>query len=135
MHIQRTIILLLAIVGALCTFAPWIKIPFLGDSDGRELGGWLTLTLFLLTAILACIGKRESPFGGALFYLAITASALAGVIALYQILDMKSSSGNVFQDMALSMVSLRWGIYLVAILGFSVPSAGLIMKAIGRKQH
>jgi hypothetical protein len=135
MHIQRTGLLMLAIIGALCTFAPWIKVPFLGDADGRELGGWLTFSLFLLTAILVCIGQRESPIGGALFYLAISTSALAGVIAVYQIFDMKGSSGNVFRDMALSMVSVRWGIYLVAILGFSVPCAGLIMKAVGRKQH
>ena len=131
MNVQRIILLVLAIVGALCTFAPWIKMPFLGDADGRELGGWLTLSLFTLTAILTCIGPRENPLTGALFYIAMAASAIAGIIATFQIIDMQCSSGNVFRDMALAMVSVRWGIYLVAILGFTVPVTGLAMKLMG----
>ena len=46
MHRQRLVIAVVAVIGMLATFMPWVSVPIAGTINGTKSDGWITLALF-----------------------------------------------------------------------------------------
>lgn len=55
MNKQRLAILILAGLGALATFMPWVKAPIVGTINGTKGDGWITLALFAVPLVISLL--------------------------------------------------------------------------------
>lgn len=136
MHKQRLTILILAAIGMVATFLPWISIPIIGTLKGTEGDGWITLGFFAISLALALIGDKSKQIQGGALYGAIIPSLGAVGIGVWKILifslakaEAKSGLGNdTFAGALVQSVSLEMGIFLVVLMGLAVPIAGFWLR-------
>ncbi len=126
MNKQRLGMVIAAAVGMLGTFLPWASIPFFGSVSGTRGMGWVTLVLFLVALLMALLGDKLSLLTGAKFYVAIAVSVLAAVIAVLQIMDLKSAMSG--SGSFGSAVSIGFGLYVIILAGLAVPVLGFTLK-------
>jgi hypothetical protein len=130
MNKQRMFILIAAVVGIAATFLPWIELP-MGSVAGTKGDGWITLLLFTISAVLTVLGQRTSSLQGVKMYGAIAPALIAGLVALYKILNFNSSmpdSDNPFALAIRSSISVGIGLYLVLIAGLAIPAIGYFLR-------
>lgn len=132
MNKQRLAVLIVAGLGALATFMPWVKMPIVGSINGTAGDGWITFGLFAIPIIISLLGDRTKPIKGILVYVAIVPAALAASIAISKILDFKSKMAemddNLFASMIQATVTVEFGLYLVVAAGLTLPIAALLVK-------
>lgn len=114
---HRIAIAMLAGLGILSTFMPWVELPVVGYMLGTEYSGWITFVLFSIVFILTFIGNRSQPLKGGKLYAAIIAGILAAGIGIWEIFDLDS---NIF-------ASVTYGLYLMVISGTVIPLAAFIV--------
>ena len=59
MNKQRIGILIVAVIGMLATFMPWIKIPIVGTIMGTEEEGWITFILFAIPLVISLFNIKS----------------------------------------------------------------------------
>jgi len=132
MNRQRLAILIIASLGALATFMPWVKAPIVGTINGTEGDGWITLVLFAIPLIISLLNDRTKSLQGGLLIGAIIPGLLAGVIAIWKIIEFNSKMSeigdNPFAQALSSTVSIGFGLYLLPLAGIALPIAAFLMK-------
>jgi len=132
MNKQRLAILIVAGLGALATFMPWVKAPIVGTINGTKGDGWITLVLFAVPLVISLLNDKTKAVKGRLLYGAIIPSVLAGVIGILKIIDFNSKMADVGDNplaKALgSTVSIEFGLYLVVLAGIALPIAAFLIK-------
>lgn len=128
---QRLALLATAAIGMLCTFLPWISVPFAGSINGTKGDGWFTFLFFGISLGLSFVGEKTEAFGGIKFWVASAFSLLAGSIGLYKIIDFNSKmsnlSDNPFAQAISATVSVEFGLYLLALAGIAYPIVGFFL--------
>ena len=130
MNPLRLVIAVLALVGVIGTFLPWLVIPFLGTVNGTAGNGpgWITLGLFVASAI-AILATRPARAVDTLAALSSGIPALcASLYAIYTLLDLQAQfadigASNSFAEALVGSVSVGVGVYLVIAMGIVVASA------------
>ena len=62
MNKQRLAILIVAGLGALATFMPWVKAPIVGTINGTKGDGWITLVLFAVPLVISLLNDKTKTF-------------------------------------------------------------------------
>lgn len=114
---QRIALAILAGLGVLSTFMPWIKLPVIGYRVGTEFSGWITFVLFSIVFIVTFLGDRSKRLKGGKLYVAIISGVLAAGIGIWEIFDLDSSM----------FASAEYGLYLMVISGTGIPLAAYII--------
>ena len=132
MNKQRLAILIVAGLGVLATFLPWVKVPIIGSVNGTQGDGWITLVLFAIAILISLSKDKTKAIEGGRLYAAILPGGLAGALGLWKIIDFNSKmeelGGNVMAEAIGSTVSIGIGLYLVVLAGIALPIVGFLIK-------
>ena len=132
MNKQRFAILIVAVLGALATFMPWVKAPIVGTINGTKGDGWVTLVLFAVPLVISLLNDITKALKGGLLYGAIIPSLVAGAIGVWKIFDFNSKmsdiGNNPFAKALLATVSIEFGLYLVVLAGIALPIFAFFIK-------
>jgi hypothetical protein len=135
MHTQRILLLILAGLGALACFLPWVHVPILGSIKGvNDDAGKLVLAAFVAAGAIALFGNRRRPTPVPLAVVASVLGAAAGIEGARKILDFDQAVGTVsdiagvFGDAIRSAASVGIGLYLVVVAGFGVVLSQLLFR-------
>ena len=118
LHRQRFAVCVLAGIGMLATFLPWVHLPIVGSISGTAGDGWITLALFIPAMVLAWRGQKLQPLIGNARLLAAIPAGLAGLIGLYKMADFNSRMAslprdNPFAGAVATSVRIGMGLYLL----------------------
>ena len=127
MNKQRLVILILAGLGVLATFLPWVKYSIWGSVSGIRFDGPFTFALFLVPLIISLLKDKTKPLTGDLLYGAIIPSIIAGVIGIWNIIHFNSTAFNM-GDNPFAQVEVGGGVYLVVLVGIALPIAAFLLK-------
>ena len=122
MHKQRIIIIVIAALGILATFMPWVKAPIIGSVNGTDGDGWITLVLFAVALVISLLGDRTQKIETKKMYIASLVSIIAAVVGILDIIDIKSSMediGGIFSGEL--NISVGYGLYLIVLAGIAIP--------------
>ena len=115
MNKQRLAILIVAGLGALATFMPWVKVPIVGTINGTKGDGWITLALFAVPLIISLLNDKTKALKGGLLYGAIIPSLLAGAIGVWKIIEFNSKMSDIgdnpFAKALGAAFSIEFGLY------------------------
>lgn len=135
MNKQRIAILIVAGLGALGTFMPWVKVPIVGSISGTKGDGWITFALFAVPIIISLINDKSKSLKGGLLIAAVLPGLAAGIIGIWKILDFNSKisemsnlEDNPFAQAIEATVSIEFGLYLIVLTGILLPLVALIIK-------
>ena len=132
MNKQRLAILIVAGLGALATFMPWVKAPYVGTINGTKGDGWITLVLFAVPLVMSLLNDKTKALKGGLLYGAIIPSVVAGAIGVWKIIDFNSKmsdiGGGAFAKALGATVSIEFGLYLVVLAGIALPIFAFLIK-------
>jgi hypothetical protein len=132
MNKQRLGILIVAVVGMLATFMPWVNVPIIGSVDGTKGDGWITFVLFAIPLIICLLNDKSKSVKGVLLIAAIIPSLIAAIIGTWKIIDFKSKMGqtgdNPFAQALSSSISVGFGLYLVVLSGIALPIVSFLIK-------
>lgn len=134
MHTQRLAVMIIAAIGMLTTFMPWVNAPIIGGIDGTHGDGWITMALFAIPAIICLINDKTKPLAGNMLYAAVVPALIAEAIAIWKIVDFKASMENLgndnpFGEMLGATVSIGFGLYLLILSAIALPVAAFLMKS------
>ena len=122
MHKQRIIIIVIAALGMLATFMPWIKAPIIGSVDGTDGDGWITLALFAVALAISLLGDRTQKIKTKKLYIASLAGIIAAGIGILDITNVKSSMDDINSIFSGTLnISVGYGLYLIVLAGIAIP--------------
>lgn len=129
---QRLALLAVASIGMLCTFLPWISVPFAGSINGTKGDGWFTFLFFGVSLALSFLGDKSEEVSGTKFWAASLFALFAGGLGLYKIIDFNSKMSNLsenpFAQAISASVSVEFGLYLLALAGIVFPVLGFFLR-------
>ncbi len=115
LHRQRFAICVLAGIGMIATFMPWVHAPIIGSVSGAAGDGWITLILLTFPVVFAWRGEKLAPImGNARLGTAITAG-LVCLVGLYKVADFNYRMSDIDQD----------NLFAVALVGMAHIGIGL----------
>ncbi|MDX5321543.1 MAG: hypothetical protein LPK45_10480 [Bacteroidota bacterium] len=128
MHKQKLTVLILSIIGMLCTFMPWINIPLVGALNGTQRDGWISLALFCIPVLLCLLWDQSVPLNKLQGFVVASLGALLFFFTLYKIIDFSTGMAQIAQDnpfaeMLEQKVSIGFGLYLLMLTGAALPIA------------
>jgi hypothetical protein len=122
MHKQRIIVIVIAALGMLATFMPWVKAPIIGSVDGTDGDGWITLVLFAVALVMGLLGDRTQKIETKKMYIASIATAIAALVGIWDIIDAKSTIKDISGIFSESLnISVGYGLYLIVLAGLAMP--------------
>lgn len=132
MNKQRFAMLIAAGLGALATFMPWAKAPFIGTITGTKGDGWITFILFGITIVICLLNDKTKRLEGNLLYGAIAPAIIASIMGIWKISDFNSAmSGlkdNPFAAAFGQTVSVGYGLYVIVLAGIAVAVLAFYIK-------
>ena len=133
MNKQRLVMLIVAGLGMLATFLPWVNVPIIGSVSGTAGDGWITFVLFLVALIFCLLNNKSKPLTGGFLAGAIVPCLLAAIFGIWKIIDFNAElsavmGDDIFSQAVGSSVSIGFGLYLVVIAGFVLPIAAFLIK-------
>jgi ABC-type phosphate transport system permease subunit len=132
MNKQRLAILIVAGLGALATFMPWVKAPIVGTINGTKGDGWITLVLFAVPLVISLLNDKTKALKGGPLYGAIIPSLVAGAIGVWKIIEFNSKMSDIgdnpFAKALGATVSIEFGLYLVVLAGIALPIVAFLIK-------
>lgn len=132
MNKQRLSILIVAGLGVLATFMPWVKAPIIGSISGTKGDGWVTFFLFAVPLVLSLIKDRSKAIKGLQLYGAVVPGVLAAIIGIWKVIDfnaaMSEMDDNPFAELLAAGVSVEYGLYLVILAGLALPICGFLIS-------
>ena len=138
----RAALALLALVGVVGTFLPWVGVPLLGTFDGTagDGPGWITAGLFVVSGVVAEGTGPKRPLSLPTAIGCAVPALLAGAYALYKMLDLQRSAaqmaaGNVLAQALISSASVEIGMILVLGCGIVVPLVSVVAFSLGRRRQ
>lgn len=128
MNKQRIFILLLAVIGIISVFLPWVSAPVYGSVNGFDFDtGKLMIAMYAVTVALVLLGDRKSCLAGAWFYSSLLLPFAAGAIALSNIIKINSEMSMHHGSVVVYEIGI--GLYMIIIIGLLVPVAGYLLKS------
>jgi hypothetical protein len=136
MNNQRLAVVVIAAVGMLGTFMPWVNIPIVGSVNGTKGDGWITFFIFAIPLLLNLLSEKTLPLSINITYITIAAGVTAAGFAVWKIIDFNRSmpdvdKDNPFAKMLSSTVSVGFGLYLIAIAGIAMAGVAIALKSKG----
>ena len=136
MNKQKIVLVVIAAVGILATFMPWVNVPIVGSINGTQGGGpgWITLGLFAVALVVSLLGDRSKALISPNLYGVVLPGAIAAIYAIYKIVKFRSAMGdmdggdNPFAAALGSSVSVGVGLYLVALVGIALVIVPFVLK-------
>ena len=136
MNRQRIGILIIAIIGMLATFLPWvtatstIDLTLLGTKSftktiSTNLYGAITFIMFSISLVISLLGDRTKALNQNQFYAVISPSIIAGIIGVWKIIS--TTPNDALKTTGFS-VSIGIGLYLVVFAGLLLPIITLLLK-------
>jgi hypothetical protein len=138
LHRQRFAIVVLAGIGMLATFMPWLHAPIVGTISGASGDGWITLALFIPAIVLSLRGKKLKPLIGMARWAATIPAGISVLIGLGDIVNLKSSMAdaskdNPFAGAIAASVQIGFGLYLLIMAGIAVVVAAWLLANYPRE--
>lgn len=153
MNKQRLAILITAAVGALSTFMPWVKAPFVGSVPGSDFEnglGWISFGLFAVALVFCLFDDKQKKLSGVPLIGTTLTSSLASLLGMWTIwkfyaklreakaeaeenLDKLAGSpladaGGRILDAAEDSISIQFGLYFVVLAGILILFFALLIK-------
>lgn len=129
LHRQRFAICVLAGIGMLATFMPWIHAPIVGSISGTAGDGWITLVLFTPAMVLAIRGQKLAPLLNKARLGAVIPAGLVCLLGLYKAVEFNSRMGNVDQDNPFAAVMVASAYIDIGLYMLIAASASLVAVA------
>ncbi len=111
---------------------PWSSLPILGSMSGINTTlGKISLVLFVIPLFVSLIGNKANELNKGLLYSAIIPGMFAGIIALLQIIILKTSkshSNDPFEALVAANLSIGFGLYIAILTGISMPLFAFLIK-------
>jgi hypothetical protein len=100
-----------------CTFLPWVSVPFFGSLSGTRGDGWITFGLCAAALVCALVGDLRAGLRLPAHLLSAGVGVVVCLIAIWKIIQFNS----VVSDNGLSaVVSVGPGLYLLAVSGAAI---------------
>lgn len=133
MHKQKLTVLILSIIGMLCTFMPWVNIPLVGALNGTQRDGWISPVLFSIPVLLCLLRDQSAPFNKLQGYGIASIGALIFFFTLYKIIGFSTGMAQIAQDNPFAEileqnVSIGFGLYLLLLTGAALPIAVFTLR-------
>jgi hypothetical protein len=138
MNKQKLAIVIVAGLGILATFFPWVFISIHGSVSkiiqsggmhgsvsGIESGGWKTLILFAIPLILCLLKDKQTPLKDGTLYGAIIPSIIALAVGIWEIIEILDDGSSKLLSVD---VSIGFGLYMVVLAGIAIPIIALLLK-------
>lgn len=140
MNKQRLIILIIAIIGMLAVFMPWMNMPMIGGVNGARGYGWFVLLVYAIPAALSLLNDRSQPLKGISLYGAIIPGLACSAIALWKIMEFNSSMSlagedNLLAEALSSGISIGFGLYLVILAGIAIATSAFLFKEKSKEEE
>jgi hypothetical protein len=120
MHASRIALVVASVVGMICTFLPWVSVPFIGSIYGTRGDGWITFAVCAGASVCMLVEDRRTP----LTLWAILVSALCGITAsVVGVWDIIRVNNTLPDNPLGATVSIGPGLYLLV-------AAGLVMAVL-----
>jgi hypothetical protein len=114
MHASRIALVVASVVGMICTFLPWVNVPFIGSVYGTRGDGWITFAVCAGASVCMLVEDRRSP----LTLWAILVSALCGITAsTVAVWDIVRVNDTLADNALGAAVSIGPGLYLLVAAG------------------
>lgn len=133
MNKQKLVILIIAVIGMISVFLPWMHMPFVGSVNGAH--GWnlIVLALFAVPAVLTLVGERTERLSGNWLYAAIIPGlicSIKGIVAVVRVQSAMSGAGedNPFAELVSASVSIGFGLILTIVAGIAIAIAAYVVK-------
>ncbi len=126
MNKQRKFMLIVAAIGAISMFLPWITISFLGMSNsvnGMRDTGILIFLCFLAAGVIALMGDQTQALDKTMWIIALAASGLAAllmIIFFLRSMDALSFLGTGFYLALLASLALLFVVYNYRNTGYNI---------------
>jgi hypothetical protein len=137
MHKQKRVICIIAAIGILSIFMPWVSIPVIGNIFGTsKSSAWIGAAMYGIPIAYVFMGNRKKPFtslGSKL--IAIVPGMLVSIFGLYDLIDIKhklygfSHRHIPFSKAIAGSISFQLGLYLFVLAGIAIAIVTLTMKA------
>lgn len=125
MHLQKVVLVPLAIIGMLVTFLPWYTTAGQASTDGRAGAGWITFSIYIIILLVLLTGN----FKWKLSAFSLTCISLLSILcSVYGIILTGRQSPGTFANLSQTLTSTGIGLYLLIITGFLVPITGLFLR-------
>ncbi len=133
MHSQRLAIIMIAAIGMLTLFMPWVNGPLPGSMNTLKQDGWIIPALFAIPTLLCLIRDRTMPLTGIKFYAAILPAVFIALFAIGKMMDFRSMFDNLVLDPPLNglietQVSIGFGLHLLVLAALVLPVVAWRMK-------
>ncbi len=144
-HGSRIVIWIIAAIGALSTFLPWINVPIAGSingtfaAKGEIANGWITLAAFVACGMLGSSGNKSRPVPrGASFLVTISGVGIVAfgiwmIVRFHQGMQRLSEEENGWANLFAGTTSIGVGLGLIVLAGFALILVEPVMAA-GRRQ-
>lgn len=126
MNRQKIVILVIAGIGALGTFMPWINLPIVGSMSGAKGDGWISFGLFVIPMLCLFFSKGTQKITQWQKIIIITFGLLAAALGIWKIVDFNTIATNSFdtnnplEAVFSSAVSIGYGLYAIVIAGIAL---------------
>lgn len=134
MNKQRVLIFIIALIGIVAFFLPWMKIGELSKSiNGSHGWNFLVLLFFIIPAIVAWVGNLKQRITGNELYTVVIAGlfcVVRGVVIIVRINSSLPASDDLtpLAEMITSSISIQFGLYLVIFAGLGLVIAPFLVK-------
>lgn len=141
MHKQRVVLLIVASLGLLSAFLPWLTIMIIGVT-GMDIGqGWVVLALFGVAIAGIITDKRQTPITGSMRFLLSLIGAAAAGFGVWKLIQIRQGKlevageigelgriGDGLDGMFAGMFELGFGLYILIGAGALLAILPLIRR-------
>jgi hypothetical protein len=131
MNKQRLAILIVAGIGMIATFLPWVKIPLHGTINGTKGDGWITFALFAIPLILSLLNDKTKRIEGGWLCAVVIPAIFSVVIGIWKIAEFNSIMSDLGDNpfaKSFGVISIEIGLYLVILSGLVLSAVAFLIK-------
>jgi hypothetical protein len=123
MNKQRKFILILAAVGIIGMFLPWVSLGYgFGSVNGMHGNGFLAFAGMVGAGVVAFLGDQTKALQKSHWFIALACGALATLIMVWNLIDVMNVGG---------MSLLSFGFYLAAVGAVGTLLAAYMLRSPG----
>jgi hypothetical protein len=129
-------LLLIALLGMLGTFLPWMTLLGVSAAKGTDGDGSITLGLYVPAVLMAVVGDWKKSWQGSRFTLFTISALLASAVGTYDLVNFyrKRASGSLESEV-LKLAHVGWGLYLVAAAGITLVVVAFVLQGPAQRRR
>ncbi|MHB1279521.1 MAG: hypothetical protein ACYC1Q_14125 [Bacteroidia bacterium] len=133
MHSQKLAIIIVAAIGMLTLFMPWVNGPLPGGMNTLKHDAWIFPALFAIPVLLCLLSDKTKPLTCFKLYAAILPAIVIALLAIWKIIDFRAKLGKPSHDLPFTglmetQVSIGFGLYLLVLAALVLPVVAWRMK-------